>query len=113
MSQTTLPPEPVDELLSDFFKSKLPQSWPAAPRTAEPASLVASRRATAQNNRARFTLAASVAILLGACWYFSTGSQPAERDKPAPGGPGVLQNGSAKMPKEFEKPKPQPEPMLN
>jgi len=113
MSQTTLPPDserPIDDVLSDFFKSKLPQPWPAAPRTAEPASLLASRRATAQNNRARLTLAASVAILLGTCWYFSNAPQPAERSKPAPGNSGVLDKGSATMPKEFEKPK---EPMLN
>ena len=113
MSQTTLPPDsesPIDDLLSDFFKSKLPQPWPAAPRTAEPASLLASRRASSQNSRARITLAASVAILLGACWYFSNGSHPAERAKPAPETPGLLDKGSATMPKEFEKPK---EPMLN
>jgi len=108
MSQTTLPPDSVDELLADFFKSQVKQPWPPAPRTAEPASLLAARRA-ASSNRARVTLAASVAILLGACWYFSNGSHPAERGKPAPG-PGVLQDGSAKMPEEFKKPK---EPMLN
>lgn len=107
MSQT----EPVDDLLSDFFKSKLRQPWPPAPSTAEPSSLLAARCAP-QSNRARVTLAASVAILLGACWYFSNGPQPAERGKPDPGGSGILDKGSAKMPKEFEKPK-KAEPMLN
>lgn len=106
MSQTTLPPEPVDDALSDFFKSAMPKPWPAAPRTAVPSSLAASRPAS--SNRARFTLAASVAIALGACWYFAVAPQPAAR--PAPGKPGLLPDGSAKMPKEFEKPK---EPMLN
>ena len=94
----------LDDVLGDYFKSQMPKAWPPAPRTAEPARV----RRPASNNRARYTLAASVAILIGACWYFSTGSQPAERGKPA--APGILQDGSAKMPKEFEKPK---QPMLD
>src|SRR5688572_6767899 len=101
MSQMSMPHEPVDDALSAFFKSALPKPWPAAPRTAEPSSVVAARPAS--SNRARLTLAASVAILLGACWYFSNGIQPAAR--PAPAKPELLPDGSAKMPKEFEKPK--------
>ena len=106
MSQS-LPPERVDDLLSDFFKSKLRQPWPAAPSvlSAEPST----RRTAVPSNRARYTLAASVAILLGVCWLFSNGSRP-ERVQPPVGKPGILDDGSAKMPKEFEKPM---DPMLN
>jgi hypothetical protein len=107
MSQMPLPPNSVDDLLSDFFKAQVPQPWPGSPRTVEPASLVARRGAA--NNRSRVTLAASVALLLGMCWVFNNGPQP-ERGRVAPTKPGLLQDGSAKMPKEFEKPK---EPMLN
>lgn len=107
MSQMPLPHDPVDDVLSDYFKSAMPKAWPGAPRTAEPSTAIAVRP-TASSNRARFTLAASVAIALGLGLYFANGPQPAAR--PAPGKPGVLQEGSAKMPKEFEKPK---EPMLN
>lgn len=108
MSHPTLPPDPVDDLLGDFFKSQMPKPWPAAPRTVEPSTL-ANRPAA--NNRARLTLAASVAIALGACWYLSGGLHPAERGKtPAAARPGVLDDGSAKMPDEFKKPK---QPMLD
>ena len=96
----------VDDLLSDFFKSKMRSPWPAAPTTqsAEPSSLRAARRAS-HGNRARVTLAASVAILLGTCWYLSNGSQPAERGSAKPAVPGILDDGSAKMPPEFKKDK--------
>jgi hypothetical protein len=105
-------PERTDEVLSDFFKSQMPKTWPAAPRSAEPASLLAARAARSQSTRARLTLAASVAVLLGACWLFSGGSRPADHGKPA-STPGLLQDGSAKMPKEFTRPKPPADPMLN
>ena len=105
MSQTPLPHDPVDDALADYFKSAMPKPWPAAPRTAEPSSMRAPRSSA---SRARFTLAASVAIALGVCLYFASGLQPAAR--PAPGRPAFLPDGSAKMPKEFEKRK---EPMLN
>jgi hypothetical protein len=99
--------ENIDELLSDYFKSKMRHPWPAppAPPFTEPSSLRESRGAAHSGNRARVTLAASVAILIGACWFFSNGSQPAERGpaKPVPGGPGILNDGSAKTPDEFKK----------
>lgn len=104
MSQTTLPSDKLDDLLSDFFKSKLRQPWPAAPTThsAEPSALHAARRTASQGNRARVTLAASVAILFGACWYFSNGSNTDRAPTPVPS---ILGDGSATMPKEFEKTK--------
>lgn len=102
MSQP-LPPDRVDDLLSGFYKSKLPSPWPAAPSFAEPAKL----RMAAPSNRARYALAASVALLLGTCWYLSNGPPTGDRPstKPAAGGTGILEEGSAKMPKEFEKAK--------
>ena len=110
MSQP-LPPDRIDDLLSGFYKSKLPSPWPAAPAFAEPAK----PRMAAPSNRARYTLAASVALLLGTCWYLSNGLPTGERpaNKPATV-PGILGDGSAKMPKEFEKKKELPSgPMLN
>jgi hypothetical protein len=86
----------LDRLLSDYFKSKLRNPWPAAPatgplsRVSEPSELVASRTAEAEpvietprNNptaarpldRSRLTLACSVAMLVGACWVLSNGYQ--------------------------------------
>ena len=113
MSQNPLPHDAVDDLLSDYFKSKMRQPWPAAPAaaSAEPSALHAARHAD-RGNRSRYTLAASVALLIGICWYFSNGSQPGERAlKPAPSSPGILDDGSAKMPKEFEKTKKAKDPM--
>jgi hypothetical protein len=109
MSQTTHPPDKLDELLSDFFKAKLPHPWPAAPvpTPAEPSGLVAARTLPAnadRGNRARMTLAASVALLLGACWFLSGEGQPGPRAATRPGGgPSVLEQGTAKMPAAFDK----------
>ncbi len=49
--------------------------------------------------RARFTLAASVALVLGATWYLSDGFQPGTRptgNAPAIHGPGMLNDSDAK-----------------
>ena len=100
----------IDDVLSDFFKSKMRHPWPAAPVAA---SVEPARRPAAyadQGNRARFTLAASVAILIGTCWYFTNGSNT-DRVAPKADGPSILGEGSAKMPKEFEK-KAAPKPAL-
>lgn len=103
----------VDQLLSDFFKSKVAHPWPAAPvpsshTLASPSSLSTpyNRRSAADTaaNRARLTLAASIAFLLGTCWYLSPGSGSAERGPSKPGpavGPNLLENSSAKTPDAF------------
>jgi hypothetical protein len=118
MNQTPTTPdfrvEPIDSLLSDFFKAQLTQPWPAAPATtaSEPSVLVASRNAAPESPRnqpaavaardastkSRYTLAASVALLLGVCWYCADGYQPAER--PAAGTPtgGMLDGAGASNP---------------
>lgn len=118
----------LDRLFSEFFKAQVRHPWPNAPVLAtanssapptEPSELVASRAADASqsdsaparrdsSSRARFTLAASVALMLGTCWYMSDGFQPGARPatNPNPGGPGMLQKGGANDPavlKEVEK----------
>ena len=102
----------LDQLLSDFFKGELKKPWPKAPtpaaRSTEPSELAAARAAEAPRNqpspagrdntaRARFTLAASVALMLGTCWYMSNGFQPGERPTVAPpqSGPGLFQDSGA------------------
>ena len=104
----------IDELLSDFYKSRMPRPWPPAP-----APIIASPAATARSagNRARFTLAASVALLIGLCWYFTAGSQPGPQGPAPQSSTGYLNEGSATMPPEFKKHKapeaPKKSPMLN
>ena len=108
MSQISLEPDAVDKVLSDFFKSKVPQQWSGPPVAAEPSALTATRTAPAvadHGARARYTLAASVALLLGAFWYLSGGPVPSERmhSKP-PAGQGVkIDDGTATMPPELQK----------
>ena len=109
----TEPSDELDRLLSDFFKGELKKPWPKAPMTpgartsaSEPSELAAARAAEAPRNqprpanrdntaRARFTLAASVALMLGTCWYMSDGFQPGEGPVIAPpqNGPGLLNDG--------------------
>lgn len=102
----------LDLLLSDFFKGQLKKPWPKAPvpasAAAEPSELAAARTAEAPRNtptpagrdntaRARFTLAASVALALGACWFLSNGFEPNERpgQQGAPVVPKLLQGSGA------------------
>src|SRR5438445_606808 len=86
-------PKDIDQLLSGFFKSQMKQPWPAAPTPDrnEPSTLVAVRNTPPlkvgdHGTRARVTLAASFAFLLGTCWYLSGDGQPGNRatgNKPA------------------------------
>ena len=73
------PPDELDRLLSDYFRRQLPRTWPAAPSPfAEPASVAAARNgAVADGTRGRWVVAASAAVLLGVCWYASSGVAPA------------------------------------
>lgn len=80
-------PDHLDRLLSDYFKSRMPEPWPAVrvPEPVEPVALVAARnvpprsRSADPGSRARLTLAVSAAILLGGCWYLSNGLQTGSR----------------------------------
>ncbi|MDY3557533.1 hypothetical protein R5W23_000059 [Gemmata sp. JC673] len=77
----------LDALLSDFFKAQLPTPWPKAPVASVPVVPSEVARAAAapgkvqgvpardSTARARFTLAASVALLLGTGWFLADGVQ--------------------------------------
>ena len=122
----------LDRALSDFFKSKMKQPWPAAPATpariptSEPSGLVAARTATVEaprnqpatagtqrdaSSKSRYTLAVSVVVLLGSCWCLSNGFQPGEQTGPVNSSPkifGVLPDAGAENPavlKELRKDK--------
>jgi hypothetical protein len=110
----------LDRLLSDFFKAQMKQPWPAAPTVSvsEPSVLVAARTATTEmprnqpaplspardtGGKSRYTLAASVALLLGTCWYLSNGFQPGEQPGRGPaGGTGLIEKGGASNPAALE-----------
>jgi hypothetical protein len=66
----TRPEDGIDRTVGAYFRSEMPNPWPAAPRPwAEKATL--STPATHSASRSRWALAASVAILVGGCWYLS------------------------------------------
>ena len=100
-------PDELDRLLGDYFKSRMPRPWPAAPATgsAEPARTAVPAFADA-GNRARLTLAASFALVFGGYLVLSSGWQPADRSgAPKPGAaptPGMLNEGTATMPDELK-----------
>ncbi len=83
MKHAKLSEDTIDALLSDYFKTEMPKPWPAAPvvEFAQPQLLnaaptlhsVGATVATDTNARARYTLAASIALLLGSCWVLSNG----------------------------------------
>lgn len=114
----TEPSDNLDRLLTDYFKAQLKHPWPGAPSMAtnEPSSLYAVRNATEatprnqpaaatrdSSGKSRFTLAASVALLLGTCWYFSNGFQPGERNlTTTPNGAGMLPDAGASNPEPLE-----------
>lgn len=85
------PGDGLDRLLSEFFKSQMKHPWPSAPVVvSEPSELVAARATSADaprhqpverdsSRRARFTLAASVALLLGTGWLLTDGYRSGDR----------------------------------
>ena len=99
--------------------------WPTAPATprvlgSEPSVLLADRTALANaaveprrnevgskaahdsGNKSRYTLAVSIAVLLGTCWCLSNGFQPAERNHNAPSAFPVLPDSSASDPEALK-----------
>jgi hypothetical protein len=93
----------LDGLLSSFFKVQMKKPWPAAPATppmSMPASIANAATTGSPRNqpaaqrdpgsKSRFTLVASVAILLGTCWYLSNDFQPGSR--PGSSGPSIPMN---------------------
>src|SRR5262249_44048814 len=88
----------LDGLLAHFFNAQFQKHWPAAPVVVASATPAAPRNespAHDSGNRARYTLAASVALLLGTCWTLSNGFQAGERPagpSPAPSAPGMNMN---------------------
>ena len=110
MNRAPQNPDGIDQILTDFFQSQLPHPWPSAPVPAaslsQPSSLASrpAARSADSGQRARLTLAVSVAFLLGALWFLSpTGTAPRQAPKASPGGATDVLNGTATMPKEIDK----------
>jgi hypothetical protein len=104
-NQTTSGDE-VDRLLTAFYRSEMPAHWPDAPRPWAETAHVA-RTADPRGNRSRWALAASVALLIGGCWYLS-GQMTDGRAKRGLG----LDEGSANPPKVLKDHLPKPDPKM-
>jgi hypothetical protein len=89
MSRLNLPPDgqrsvrPPDELLGDFFKSALPQAWPAVPLPdGTGADRAYGSQALATLVKSRLAVAASVALLAAASFWIAGSFQRQERVGP-------------------------------
>ena len=72
--QPNLPGDDLDRLLTAYFQAEMPAKWPAPPSADERSGVrrpVLSAAPTDPTSRSRWALAASVAILIGGCWYLS------------------------------------------
>jgi hypothetical protein len=112
MNKNSLSEDALDSLFSGFFKAQMKQPWPAAPGApavhSEPSTLATSRAQqtteTPRNqpvaashdssSKARYTLAASVALLIGTCWTLSNGFQPSDRPNSSNGSNGSINGNS-------------------
>jgi hypothetical protein len=104
---TTNNPKPagdeVERLLTAFYRAEMPANWPDAPRPwTEPAR--SSSTSVNDGSRSRWALAASVAMLIGGCWYLS-GQITDGRPKKNLG----LDGGDAKTPKVLKDHMPKPD----
>lgn len=93
----------VDRLLTDFFKSEMPNPFPPlnlAARSELPMPVSTRTPACERRNtvRAKWSIAVSVALLVGGCWYLS--GRISDTPDQAKIGKGV---DNAKMPKEIKK----------
>ncbi|HEX3150338.1 MAG TPA: hypothetical protein VHR66_19835 [Gemmataceae bacterium] len=62
----------MDRLFGAYFQAQLPAKWPAAPRPwVEKAHNRPAHSTIDPAVKSRWALAASVAMLLGGCWYLS------------------------------------------
>jgi hypothetical protein len=72
--QPNVPGDEVDRLLGAYFRAQMPAKWPAAPSPSNglnPSAGPDSARRTDPATKSRWALAASVALLIGSCWYLS------------------------------------------
>ncbi|MBO0699828.1 MAG: hypothetical protein J2P46_15630 [Zavarzinella sp.] len=71
--QPNVPGDEVDRLLTAYFRAQMPAKWPAAPVPSGGISPPARQNAvpTDPTAKSRWALAASVALLIGSCWYLS------------------------------------------
>jgi hypothetical protein len=68
------PDDDLDRLFRSYYQAELPARWPAAPKPWNEKPLPAIEPNGDSASKSRWALAASVAMLLGGCWYLGTHS---------------------------------------
>jgi len=86
----------LDRLIAAYFRAEMPANWPAAPQPWAEKPHVAADNHISPARRSRWALAASVAILIGGCWYLSGHLTDGQKKGPN------LDDTTAKMPKEIK-----------
>lgn len=71
----------IDRLFTAYFQARRPAQWPSCPRPWADRAQPATASQPDAASRSRWALAASVAILIGSCWYLS-GHMTAGKNKP-------------------------------
>jgi len=84
-------PEDLDDLLRAFFRSEMPEPWPAMPVPEEPPALL-PMPARKSLFRSRLALAASVAFLLVGPWMLSGSFKELTKESPKGGGASASKN---------------------
>ena len=65
------PEDEIDRLFTAYFRAEMPARWPNAPRPWAQTVQPASSAPADPTRKSRWALAASVALLIGSCWYLS------------------------------------------
>ena len=74
-TNTNTPNRPADDdldrLFTAYFQAERPAKWPGCPRPWADKAQPAQPASADHVSRGRWALAASVALLIGSCWYLS------------------------------------------
>jgi hypothetical protein len=89
--------EGLDRLIAAYFRAEMPANWPAAPQPWAEKPHVSVNNHANPARRSRWALAASVALLVGGCWYLSGHLSDGQAKKST-----NFEGTTAKMPKEIK-----------
>jgi hypothetical protein len=76
-----MPPDDLDALLRDYFRSEMPDRWPALRLPAPTQRTLPRPQTFSARSRSLLALAAAVVFLVGGSWYLS--GTPSEFATPA------------------------------
>jgi hypothetical protein len=96
-TNTRMPPDDLDALLRDYFRSEMPDRFPAL-RLPAPTRRLPRPQTFSARSRSLLALAAAVLFLIGGSWYLS--GTPSQFAAPTPSlGHGEMGNAKGGLPK--------------